>query len=211
MKKIFGLFGRLRGLFSKRLLVIGGLVLYLAFMTYILIPSNLPKPFYIEVNWDGRSASAASAESEQGATPTPNAVEAAAPGHEPISPEVASLLQGKGVMLSVGPKIFNLADPGGRRYLKVSLVLEVLPSDMTFYTITGEQRALAEESFLEELKTKTPLIEDALTTAITSKTYEEVFTIAGKEALKKELLEAINPLMDAEEVAHIYFTDFLIQ
>jgi len=211
MEKTKGLLGKVTGLFSKRLLVVLGLLLYLAFMTYILIPSDLPKPFYIEVSWDGQPASAAAAEANATPTPTPEATLPVPDTHKPLSPEVVSLLQGKGVMLPIGPKIYNLADPGGRRYLKISLVLEILPSDMTFYTLVGDQRTLAEENYLAEYKTKVPLIEDALTTAVTSKTYEEVFTVAGKEALKKELKEAINPLIGDAEISHIYFTEFLIQ
>ena len=200
--------GGLTGIFSKRLIIIVGAVLYLAFMTYILIPSNLPKPFFIEVSWDGSSAAAAAAE-ETGPTPTPT-VESLSPS-ETLPSEYSTLLQGQGVMVPIGPKIDNLADTEARRYVKISLVLEILPHDMAFYTLPQAERAVAEEKYTTEMRTKEPLIEDALTTAITSKTYEEVFTVMGKENLKKEIMEAINPLMGAEEVSYIYFTEFLIQ
>ncbi len=199
--------GKITGIFSKRLLIIIGGVLYLAFMTYILLPSNLPKPFYIEVSWDGSSAAAAAEES--GPTPTPTVALAQPP--EALPSEYSALLQGRGVMFPIGPKIYNLADKDARRYVKISLVLEILPHDMAFYTLPQAERALAEEKYTQEMRTKEPLIEDALTTALTSKTYEEVFTVKGKGNLKKEIMEAINPLMGVEEVAHIYFTEFLIQ
>ncbi|RMG40301.1 MAG: flagellar basal body protein FliL [Candidatus Dadabacteria bacterium] len=60
---------------------------------------------------------------------------------------------------------------------------------------------------------KEPQIRDAVIRVLSSKTAEEVLTQEGKEALKEELIEAINEATGLDEgpVVNIYFAEFIIQ
>jgi len=117
----------------------------------------------------------------------------------------------EGVLYDMGSKVVNLADPGGYRYLKVNIVLEVLPADPEFYTLSGEARKAAEEQLRVALDEKRPIIEDIVTIKLSSKTFEEVFTVTGKEQLKQELRDDLNARLTVGQVRDIYFTDFMVQ
>lgn len=67
-------------------------------------------------------------------------------------------------------------------------------------------------AFVEELGTGVQLIEDAVTTIVTSHTPEEISTTAGKEALKGEIERAVNELFEGEpRVTRVLFTNFITQ
>ena len=112
----------------------------------------------------------------------------------------------------MGSKVVNLADPGGYRYLKVNIVLEVLPADPAeFYALSGEARKAAEEQLRVALDEKRPIIEDIVTIKLSSKTFEEVFTVTCKEQLKQELRDDLNARLPVGQVRSISFTDFMVQ
>ena len=142
-------------------------------------------------------------------------------GEEAVAPEAAAEVAlppppaagEHGPDYPIAGRVVNLADPGGRRYLKVSLSLEF-----------NEQ--LAEDdgggghggagSPLETWRTGIahemgPLLQDALTTVLASKTSAELLTPEGKEHLREEIIHHINEVLHAERIRNVYFTDFIIQ
>jgi len=90
--------------------------------------------------------------------------------------------------------LVNLADPGGKRYLKLTMELE-LDSPKT----------------VEEITKETPRIRDVILTVLSSKEFEEISTLPGKTALKKELMTKLNASLKTGKVTNIYFTEFLVQ
>lgn len=117
----------------------------------------------------------------------------------------------EGLMYDMGSRVVNLADPGGYRYLKVGIVLEIVPTDQALGSLAGEARQQAEEQILEEIDEQRPIIEDVITLELTSKTFEEVFTVEGKEQLKEEIREDLNTRLNKHQIRDIYFTEFVIQ
>ncbi|MGQ9552821.1 MAG: flagellar basal body-associated FliL family protein [Anaerolineae bacterium] len=173
------------------------------FVLYILFaPPTMPKPIYIRFE-----------ESAAAEAPTAAAVTAVAPvaSRAEHGGEVIPYRPGEGIMFSLGTKIVNLAEPGGRRYLQIGVVLECLPSDVSFYDLRGEARVKAEEQEIEELEALRPVMEDAVIGLLTSRTYAEIFTMEGKSQLKREMLSEINGVLGYEKVASVYFTEFLVQ
>lgn len=63
------------------------------------------------------------------------------------------------------------------------------------------------------LKPREPMLKDAVIRVLSSKTSEEVLTAAGKDALKDELVEALNEAaeMDENPFVSVYFTEFIVQ
>ena len=144
-----------------------------------------------------------------------NPVEAAAaePKLDMNAPPVPPALPipGEGVMFDVGTKVINLADPGGRRYLKVGIVLEFAPHDTAWYTMATEQRAELQALFETEMATKQPVIEDLVISIISSKSFEQVYTLEGKEGLRQEIINRINQMLPTQLVMYVYFNEFVVQ
>ncbi|MEW6669172.1 MAG: flagellar basal body-associated FliL family protein [Thermodesulfobacteriota bacterium] len=112
----------------------------------------------------------------------------------------ASRGEKKEVPLDVGPTrsldtfIVNLADPLGKRYLKVKMDLE-----------------LSDEKVIAELDKRLPQLRDTILTTLSSKTYEEIGTLEGKMQLRMEIMARLNQYLKAGKIKSIYFTDFIVQ
>jgi len=90
--------------------------------------------------------------------------------------------------------IVNLADKGGKRYLRVSMDLE-----------------LEKQETVEMVEKRLPKIRDAILMILPTKKYKDIGTIEGKSSLRNEILTKINELMQPEEIINIYFTEFVVQ
>lgn len=202
-------------------------VLLLGLVAYILLaPETWWKPIYIQ--FDAQEASANS-----GATPasTPEhlppaltpPVEAAHVPPAAIAPQLVmpAIQPGQGVMYKLEPKVVNLAEPGGLRYLQAGIVLEFHPTVREYYqTRTPGEAASAHGSggesaaadpFQEAVDAMRPVIDDLVTTLLSSKTFNEISTIDGKQALKQELITKINAALGYQGVVNVYFTEFVVQ
>jgi flagellar protein FliL len=137
---------------------------------------------------------------------------------------------GPGAMYQMGTKVVNLADPGGLRYLQVAIVLELHPElgaylaeqDAAMGTAPaggeapagghGEAASAADTgSTSSALDSRRPIIDDAVMTALSSKRFNDIATIKGKQALKEELITAINKALGVPGVLNVYFTEFVVQ
>lgn len=90
--------------------------------------------------------------------------------------------------------LVNLADPGGKRYLKLGMKIE-----------------LNNERVMEELKNRSFQIKDAMLMVLSSKEFDDIATPSGKQALKQELMARMNKLVKQGQVKDIFFTDFIVQ
>lgn len=164
---------------NKVLLILVGLVLVLVlvmgggmFMIYTKLPSASPKAI----------------------VPEPEA--AADVVAEKTKPEEI------GAVVSMDTFIVNLADPGGNRYLRVTMDLELAgkPSDKSAAKTAGD-----------ELAKRMPQIRDAILMILSTKRYADISTPEGKTALREEILNAVNGLLASSQITRIYFKEFVIQ
>jgi len=193
--------------------VLIGLVLFTTFalnlgIVYLLFaPDTYPKP--IHLSYPGSSAAS---ESTEAATAEPVHEEAAAEEEHSNMPEIkAEVLPGQGIMINTGTKVINLSDPTGRKYLRTTVVLEFAPEDYEYYMLAEEEQVLYLETFTEELNARMPIINDCITTILSSKTFEDVYTMEGKDILRVEIVDALNERMPEHEVIYAYFTEFVVQ
>lgn len=100
----------------------------------------------------------------------------------------------EGEVFALDPFLVNLSDPKGKRYLKVTVSLE-LPSP--------EAKAKAEKMV--------PKMRDMVIMMLTSLSFEEVMTPEGKIRIREELYERFNLILRPERVTGIFFTDFVVQ
>ncbi|MCK8602432.1 flagellar basal body-associated FliL family protein [Desulfoferrobacter suflitae] len=90
--------------------------------------------------------------------------------------------------------LVNLADPGGKRYLKISMKL----------VLNNAQAAAQFNARSAELR-------DSVLLLLSSKKYDDIATFAGKMALKQEAIAQLNQKLGQGQVEDIYFTELLVQ
>jgi flagellar FliL protein len=92
--------------------------------------------------------------------------------------------------------IVNLADRTGvgKRYLKVTLALEV----------RDEENKKTVERYTAELR-------DTILLLLSSQSFTEISTMEGKLELKHALLSRINHALGGSVVQRLYFTEFVVQ
>lgn len=116
-----------------------------------------------------------------------------------------------GIYYDTGQRIVNLADPGGFRYLRVAIVLEFLPDNPDYYSLQGDKLIAAQDLFRAGVDRQRPLIDDVILNVLTSKKFDEVFTVEGKEQLRAQLREELNRNMPNRHVQRVMITDFVVQ
>ncbi|NLI31306.1 MAG: flagellar basal body protein FliL [Deltaproteobacteria bacterium] len=106
---------------------------------------------------------------------------AQAKGSEPVIQEVETFL-------------VNLSDPGGKRYLKLTM-----------------KARLSGKELQEEFVSRTFEIRDAIIMLLSSKEFQEIAKPEDKATLKQEIIFQLNRLVKKGQVQDIYFTEFLVQ
>jgi flagellar protein FliL len=99
-----------------------------------------------------------------------------------------------GVMFPLDPFIVNLAGSEGKRFLKVTISLELS---------TPEVHA--------ELKENLQKVTDSILVLLSSKSFEDVYSVRGKFKLKDEVVTRVNRFLVVGHVKDAYFTEFIIQ
>jgi len=179
-------------------------------MIYIMFaPDELPKPFYLNYKPGGLALAFIGSATPAGPLPT-----------QTPTPDPLKLYKpGQGLMVDTGSKIINLADPGGRRYLKTTVTLEVAPPPGVVVTTTASSASSAGSTttnaaltaFNDKMSGRMPVINDTLTTVLTSKTFDEIYTVQGKEQLRTEIQNTLNSRLPDLYVIAVYFTEFVVQ
>ena len=90
--------------------------------------------------------------------------------------------------------LVNLADPLGRRYLKLSMDVEVV-----------------DEAAKADVAKNEAKIKDALLLLLSSKTYQELSTLDAKIQLKQDIVQRLNLILGNGKVIQVYFTEMVIQ
>jgi flagellar basal body-associated protein FliL len=203
MKNIMGILGLVGKIFLYLVLVLGSLVSILVAYT-LFAPDTMPKPFHLPSS----SVVAPGDGSGEGgtgemSTPTPT--------------EVATQ-PGSGVMIDTGTKIINLAEPNGNKYIRIDVVLEFAqPPEVTpeAKAASGEGSAAAVVTAAGELtnqiNARLPLVNDTVITLLSSKSFEELYTSTGKEALRGELMQKLQALIPEYQLIGVYFTEFVVE
>lgn len=102
-----------------------------------------------------------------------------------------------GPIQSLGEFIVNLADPTETHYLRANVVLEL---------DYGSSLKLA-----EEVEKRMPQIKDIVISTLGSKTSIQLADSENREALKQELKDKVNAILNRGQLARVYFTSFAIQ
>jgi len=110
------------------------------------------------------------------------------------APPAPSEVKGYKDLVTLPTFVVNLADPLGRRYLKLSMDVEV-----------SDEKAAA------ELKSSESKIRDAVILLLSSKSFQELSTIESKILLKKQIVERLNQVLGGPKVLRVFFTEMVVQ
>ncbi len=99
-----------------------------------------------------------------------------------------------GVMVPLEPFIVNLARTKGSRILKVTATLELNNPVVQLEVEDNRQKIM-----------------DSILVLLSSKTFEDVYSIQGKFKLKDEITTRVNRFLAMGHVKEVYFSEFLIQ
>jgi len=108
--------------------------------------------------------------------------------------EDTRVLSDIGILYPVDTFTVNLKSDAGRRYLKVTLSLE----------LEGQELSL-------ELDSKEAVIRDKIIRILTSKTLEEISSKKGKQKISNQIQDTLNAMIKDGKIKGIYFTEFVIQ
>ena len=99
-----------------------------------------------------------------------------------------------GVMFAMDPFVVNLAGSKGKRFLKVTTTLELSSPEVN-------------PEFEENLQK----ITDSILVLLSSKSFEDVYSVQGKFKLKDEITTRVNRFLVVGHVKDAYFTEFIVQ
>ena len=137
-------------------------------------------------------------EEEAVANNAPQAQERSAPQAQKRSSsssyENSRQLNDIGILYPLDTFTVNLKSDAGRRYLKVTMSLE----------LEGEELSL-------ELDAKAPVLRDRIIRILTSKTLEEISSKKGKQKVSTQIMDTLNAMISDGLIKGIYFTEFVIQ
>jgi len=115
-------------------------------------------------------------------------------GHGESKDGKAATGEGGGELVSIPPLLVNLAEPQGRRYLKLALDVEV-----------------RDKPAADELNKSMAKVKDALLLLLSSKTYDDLASLESKILLKKEIVERLTLVLGEQKVLRVYITEIVIQ
>jgi flagellar FliL protein len=159
---------------SKKALII------IIFSAVILFMGMMGAGFF--VLWTKMSAAVAQVQGGQGAAETEAAAEE--------EPEATTL----GTIYKLETMIVNLADKDGKRYLRITMELELKNPDL-----------------IKEIEMRLPQLRDSILMILPTKFYEDIGTTPGKIALRDELIARLNSFLKTGQITTIYFTEFVVQ
>jgi len=100
----------------------------------------------------------------------------------------------EGTLVQLPVFLVNLADPLGRRYLKLGMEVEVRDADVQMNMAKYEAR-----------------IKDSLLLYLSSQTYDSLSTMDAKLQLKQEVADRLTQILGKGSVLRVYITEMVIQ
>jgi flagellar FliL protein len=123
-----------------------------------------------------------------------SATEAQAQNELTDDPQSQKMKSPPGAIFPLETFIVNLADEGGKRYLRITMDLE-----------------LARGTSEADLEKRLSQMRDSILMVLPSKRFEEIRKLEGKTNLRNEIIANLNGLFGQECISNIYFTEFVVQ
>ena len=156
------------------------------------------------------------------------AAEAEAEAEVEVEPTPVNVSGKLGPHIILADRVFTLqSDPTAPRYVKLAIIIEFETFDeewahvlngCVFAFQEGEELSPCKaeeihllEQFEEEIGTGRSLIDDAITSIVSTKSVTDIATIEGKDALRQEIKDAVDQIVYEPRVTRVLFTNFITQ
>ncbi len=116
------------------------------------------------------------------------------PEEEEVDEETDGGLSTIGAMFPLDTFIVNLADEERKRYLRVTMQIELKE---------GEPVEILEQRLVQ--------VRDIILMILPTKRFQEIRSVNGKTVLRQEIMTRLNDLLKKEVINNIYFTEFVVQ
>ncbi|MDJ0874222.1 MAG: flagellar basal body-associated FliL family protein [Desulfobacterales bacterium] len=116
------------------------------------------------------------------------------PEEEEVDEETDDGLATIGAMFPLDTFIVNLADEERKRYLRVTMQIELKE---------GEPVEILEQRLVQ--------VRDIILMILPTKRFQEIRSVNGKTVLRQEIMTRLNDLLKKEVINNIYFTEFVVQ
>ncbi len=163
----------------------------------VFAPDTLPKPFHLA--YANQAYIAPAAVSAEPATPLA------------ATEEAHQFVPGEGIMVDMSTKIINLVDPGGHKYIRITIVVEFAPDNPEYESLPEEEKNAYLAEIEEKLTSRLPIMDDTVITLLSTKSYEDLYTAEGKETLRMEIMHTLSQKLPDLHILSIYFTEFVVQ
>jgi flagellar FliL protein len=173
---------------KKKMIIIGAAVavaLILGIVVFVMMGNGDKKTKKEGETAQAEGATAPAAEGAHGAQ---------AAGGKAGAPAAGGAVSPAANIFPLEPFIVNIYDGQELRYLKVKVELE-----------------MAGPAVKTEIEGRLAPIRDSVLILLSAKTLQDIQDVQGKNALKDEILGAINKNIPPGKVAKVYFTDFVVQ
>ena len=198
IKKIFNILNMV----SQVVLTVTALIsLFTAYI--IFAPDQLPKPFRLFYIDDMTSVTPVVVVEQTSAEPSSE--------HSATTAEEHEYQPGEGIMLNMSTKIINLVDPGGHKYIRITIVVEFAPDNPEYESLPEEEKAAYLTEFEDKLNARLPIMDDTVITLLSTKTYEDLYTAEGKEYLRTDITRILSEKLADLHMLSVYFTEFVVQ
>ena len=99
--------------------------------------------------------------------------------------------------MTFDPFVVNLADPGGMRFIRVTMQL-----------VTYDEKSAKEmtESALDMKESRSVILE-----ILSQQLAADLVKVEGKEALKKAIIERVSKVIKNVKVVDVFFSEFVVQ
>jgi flagellar FliL protein len=161
-------------------------VIIIVSVAFVLLIGMMGAGFFLM--WSQMSAAVAQVQKQNG------------PDENSESEQDAEIEENIGPLHRLDTLIVNLADHGGKRYLRTTMELELSANEK-----------VDNSEVVEEVEKRLPQLRDTILMVLPTKLYADISTTAGKIALRDELIGKLNPLLKKGKIAKIYFTEFVVQ
>ena len=114
--------------------------------------------------------------------------------HKPKPKKTKNHGDGQSMLYAIKDIVVNPAGTGGTRFLSVSFGFE-----------------LGSPELAHEFEKREALVRDALITILSAKTVAQLTDAKQKEIVRYQVKKRLSQLLDTEEIAGVYYTDFVLQ
>ena len=103
------------------------------------------------------------------------------------------------------------ASPGESKFIPESFKVNLADSSGSHFAVVDVEIEVDADFVREEVVRLRPRIRDFIIVILSSKTYDQIASVDGRDFLREEIRNKINGYLTKGQIKNVYFTQFIIQ